>query len=544
MISFKRLIARERFVPGDGSRSAWVEAIATVILVSLGLYLRLGGVAIGRTLGFWMDEANWAIRTVDRPLQDQLIRPIGFMLLTRWSVALLGKWELAFRLLPWLAGLATPFITVLLARRFLQRPAARLLLIGVLSLSPVAIDFSKEFKPYGVSLMLHLLLPLLALRWYQTRRMRDLVVCGVAAPLALFFAQDALFIYPGLFLVLGLESWRSRSFRQLGAVAGFAVLSLGIILGMYFTIWSRLPRNQSDFWGKKYGVFYLPKKGSDTALGWYAGKYAEIAEFPGARRDLFDPELVPRPLHKRIRSLDEFVWLALHGMGLAAMALQRRYREALLFLSPVLVCTVFNVLGYWPYGAFRTNLFLLAGMSAIAALGVDWKALQARAWTALVPVALFVILPLAVSKNDWGATKQVPITSSSQMAELLERILALPETQSIRKEPLILDNHSYSVFRYYTRHHARSDEWRDAVVEKFDVRRRKMLHHVFNGARRLRPGQRGWIMIRHPKPPPRDLRPRLMAAEPPNYFYRIEGPKRRPRRKPRPAVDAKTADRP
>jgi Dolichyl-phosphate-mannose-protein mannosyltransferase len=535
-----------RFAPGDGSRSAWIEAIATVVLVSLGLYMRLGGVAIGRTIGFWMDEANWAIRVVDKPLEAQLIRPIGFMLLTRWSVALFGKWEFAFRLLPWLAGLATPFITAFLARRFLNRPAARLLMVGILSLSPVAIDFSKEFKPYGFSLMLHLLLPLLALRWYQTRRTWDLVVCGIAAPLALFFAQDALFLYPGLFLVLGLETWRSRNFRQLGATAGFAVLSAGIVLGMYFMIWSRLPKNESDYWGKKYGVFYSPKKPSDTALGWYAGKYAEIAEFPGARRDLFDIERVRRPTLQRLKSIDKRVWLAMHLLGLAVMGLQRRYREALLFLSPALVCTAFNVLGLWPYGTFRTNLFLLAGMSAIAALGLDWKVLQKRAWAALVPVALLVLLPLAVSKNDWGATKQVPTTSSSQMAELIEQVLELPETQNIRGEPLIVDNHSFSVFRYYVRHHARAEQWRDQLDEKFDVQRRKMPQDVFKAARRLPPGQRGWLMVRYKKsprelPPPRALRPRLMAVQNGNYVYMVQGPERK--RKSGPAVSSPTAER-
>jgi hypothetical protein len=539
MISFRRLTERWRFAPGDGSRSAWVECIATVLLVCLGLYMRLGGVAIGRTIGFWMDEANWAILTVDAPLKELVIRPIGFMLLTRWSVALLGKWEIAFRLLPWLAGLATPVIAVLLARRFLQRPAARLLLIGILGLSPLAIDFSKEFKPYGVSLMLHLLLPLLVLRWYQTRRMRDLVVCGVAAPLALFFAQDVLFLYPALFLVLGLESWRSRNFRQLGAAAGFAVLSVSVVLGMYFMIWSRLPKAQSDYWGKKYGVFYLPESPSDTALGWYAGKYAEIAELPGARRDLFDPELLPPPIRERARSSDQLIWLAVHGLGLLVMALQRRYREALLFLSPVLVCTAFNALGYWPYGAFRTNLFLLAGMSAVAALGMDWKVFEKRAWAALVPVSLLVLLPLGLSKNDWGATKQVATTSSSQMPELLEQILALPEAQNLRHERLILDSHSHSVFTYYMGHHARSGEWREAIGEKFAVERRS---DVFRYARRLPPGRRGWIMLRNEAAPPPDLRARLMAVQAPNHFYMVQGPERRKSRKRSPPATIGVSD--
>lgn len=525
MISLKALTSRLRFVPGDGSRSAWIEAIATIVLVSFGLFLRLGGVVFGGTVGFWNDEANWAIRVMDQPLQDLLIRPIGFLLFTRWSVLLLGKWEFAFRLLPWLAGMATPLISVFLARRFLNRAAARLLFIGILSLSPLAIDYSKEFKPYNISLMLHLLMPLLVLRWYHTRRMRDLVLAALSAPLGLFFAQDVIFLYPGLFLVLGVESWRKRDYRQLGVAAGIAVLSAGVVLGMYFLIWSRLPDNQAEYWGDKYGVFYRPTDPADSRLGWYAEKYTDIAEIPGARRRLFSPEVLPPSSLPQLRALDEWLWLGLHVVGLTVMALQRRGREALLFLSPTLVCAAFNVLGHWPFGTFRTNLFVLAGMSAIAALALDWRGQPKRVWSSLAPVALLVVLPLFASKHDWGLKKRM--VSASQTAEMLDQLLALEETQNIRREPFFLEHHSFNVVRYYVTHHARAAKWRKPVYRKFKLHYRRKPKDVVRSVRRLGPNRRAWVMLRGSKPLPADIQPRLMHRIGNFSLYLVQGPERR-----------------
>ena len=519
-------MSRLRFAPGALSRAGRTEAMATLVLVAFGLFLRLGGVVLGDPIGFWNDEANWAIRVMNDPLQKLAIRPIGFMLLTRWSVTLLGHWEFSFRLLPWLAGLATPLVAVLLARRFLNRAAARLLFIGILSLSPLAIDYSKEFKPYALSLLLHLLLPLLVLRWHDTRRMRDLVLAGLVAPLGVFFAQDVIFLYPGLFLVLGVESWRKRNFRQLSVAAGMAVLSAGVVLGMYSLMWSSLSREkQSSYWGDKYGVFYRPQKHGDSAVVWYSKQYAAIAQVPGSRRSLFSTDVLPPSVVPALRSVDRLLWLGLHLIGLGVMVRQRRLREALLFLSPTLVCAVFNLLGYWPFGVFRTNLFLLAGMSAIAPLALERKQPPKHAWASLLPVALLVLLPVFISRHDWGMSKQLAI--SSKVPQIIEQLLALEETQGIKREPFLLEHHSYNVFRYYVRHHARAPEWSASIDRKFKWKYYGKPKDVVRAARSLRPNQRAWVMLLAKHSLPANLRPRVVVKTRRHVLYTVQGPERR-----------------
>lgn len=526
MTPLKDLVARARarLVRPGGSVSHLIEPATTLLLICMGIVLRLNGVVFGRTIGFWNDEANWAARLMGQPLQEFLIRPMGFMALTRLSASLFGNWEFAFRLLPWLAGLLILPVAVWLAHRFLNRPAARLIFIGILCLSPYAVDFSKEFKPYGVSLLFHLLLPLLALRWLDTRRTFDLVLVGIAAPLGLLFAQDVIFLYPGLFLVLGWGAWQKRSFRQLGAVFGFAVLSASIVLGMYLLIWRRLPKNQEKYWGDKYGVFYRPKDKTETAVNWYAEKYTALAKMPGERRRVWEIDGEPRRWFHELRAADALVWLLLHLAGLTVIVTQRRVRDAALFLSPALVCALFNYLGLWPFGLFRTNLFMLAGMTAVASLGFDWKGREKFAWTVPIPVALLVLLPFLAFQSDWGAKKTVVL--SSQMAEMVEQLLQFGEREHSKRDPFFLDHNSFNVFRYYVRHHAKTSKLRPEVDRQFAYQYKRKAKDVFRAVRKLRPNKRAWIMVRDREQPPADIRPQEMLRMGKHAIYLVHGPER------------------
>jgi 4-amino-4-deoxy-L-arabinose transferase-like glycosyltransferase len=521
------LIARARawLLPTSGAPASRIEPIATLILVLLSTVLRFQGVALGRTIGFWNDEAAWAIRVVEQPLRDLLIRPIGFMAVTRLFVTVFGNSELTFRLLPWLAGLTTPLIAALLARRFLHGAAARLLFIGFLGVSSLAVDFSKEFKPYAISLMLHLLLPLLALRWSESGRARDLVWTGIVAALGLFFAQDVIFLYPGLFLVLAWEARKRRRPRQLFAVVGFAVLSASIVLGMYVLIWKRLPKDQTEYWGDKYGVFHRPKDRTDTAVDWYASKYVEIAEIPAGPRSMLESNAIgPAYLHE-LASAHYLLMFGLHLVGLSVLVRQRRVREALLFLSPTLVCGVVNFLGLWPYGTFRTNLFLLAGMSAVASLGLDWKGRARSTWLSVAPVTLLVILPFLVARRDLGSTKR--LIPASQMAEVIEQMLSVEARQNARREPLYLVAHCYSIFHYYVGYHERVSRWSEKVNGRFDWQHSATPEDVFASVRQLPADERAWIMVRgrHPSPPA-DLRAREVLQQDKMTVYVVQAPPR------------------
>jgi Dolichyl-phosphate-mannose-protein mannosyltransferase len=440
--------------PGSGP----VEQLALWALVAAGWFFRARGVLFGERIEMWIDEADWAMRMFERPLSEHMIRPPGFVLFARLSASVFGGSELSFRLLPFLAGMATPVVAVLLARRFLKVPAARIMFVAVISFSLLPIDFTKEFKQYAIGVLIQLLVPLLTLRWIASKRQRDLLIVGVAAPVALMFSQDVMFLYPGLFLTLALETWLRKDYRQLAIACGSGALAAVIVVGMYVAIWSHIPKGQAEeHWGRRYDVFYLepgrPNATEESRAAWLADKYAGMAAFPANRHSFWrEGELFPIPkrIFEPLSEVDYDFWLFLHAGGLVTLAYKRRWREALLFWSPVLVATALNQLGRWPLGAFRVNLFVIPGMTAVACCAFEWYKPAEAKLLALLPALVLVLAPFVLFERDWHAQKKGEAASAVlfMLHELEQK-----RGSSSEREKLYMDSHACSPFKYYTRYH-------------------------------------------------------------------------------------------
>ncbi|HWP08945.1 MAG TPA: hypothetical protein VNN72_24545 [Polyangiaceae bacterium] len=433
----------------------------------------IAGIAL-RTRGFfveprplWRDEAGWAFILHRVHLLEPSIRPLGFMALCKLLVHLFGAREVILRLLPWLAGVGSTLLVVPLAERLLVSRAARLFLIGVVALHPAAIDFCKEFKPYSVSLFLHSSCLFLVLRYLDTRSVGRLAL-ALGLPLAgVFFAQDVVFAIPGLYLAILLRPWRDRRLSHLYATAAFAALTLATLLLLYLFFWRQLdvgPSGDATFWAKKYDVFYLPR-GHEGRWHWALRKYADIAAFPGERR-----------LHWHLASflsaksagaaakLFGALWVILHVAGVVGLVRQRRWTALILSATALVVLIAFNQLHFWPFGTFRTNLFVLVYSALLASFGVDtWRHL---ARLELAPVLCFVVIPLVAFERDWHAQK-IWGGHESGFADLSKALdKARPPRSGGPREPLVLDEQVCSVFDYYLslqpdyRHFARTFERR------------------------------------------------------------------------------------
>ncbi|HEX7669904.1 MAG TPA: glycosyltransferase family 39 protein, partial [Polyangiaceae bacterium] len=288
------------------------ELGVTLALVGLGIWLRARGYLFS-TEALWLDEAGWATHLIEDPLASHLIRPIAFMALTKALVGLFGASEAALRALPWAAGLATTLMAPVLARRLFQSAAARLLFVGILALDPAAIDLSKEFKPYSVSLALHAAFLLAVLTYRDSRLPRDLAWALALSVPGVLFAQDAVFAYPGVFVVLGVDAIHRKKWRHLFAVATAALTTIGIIGSLYFFVWRKLDRAGDEaFWGKKYDVFFVPPKtGPGDQVGWLSDKYAKLAETAGERNITWSSERWTKTTVTNLKAVDDLLWLTL-----------------------------------------------------------------------------------------------------------------------------------------------------------------------------------------------------------------------------------------
>ncbi len=493
------------------TRALSLEVVATWSLVAAGLVFRARGVLFGSRLEFWNDEASWAMHIFERPLSENVIRPPAFVILSQLSAMAFGYREIGFRLLPWVAGMLTPIVAVFLAQRFLRTAAARLLFVATISLSFNAIDFAKEFKQYSVALLIHLLLPLLAFNWLRSRTQRDLIVVCAVAVASLLFSQDVMFLYPGLFLTLLIEAARRRDKRQLVIVLAGGAAALSLVLGSYFMLWSRIKKdNAEQHWGNRYNVFYLKsqtsRRGSqgDSQLKWFAGKYQQMAAMPNTRRDQWDDKVLSEPTLEKAREVDRWLWTGLHVAGLLLLFRARRVPELLMFWSPVLAMSAANFAGRWPTGAFRTNLFLLAGMTAIACCALEWGRPSVARLRSLLPAFALLVAPLLLLESDYHSHK--PGVYSAGVLNLLGRLQRDRGPVGAGKEPLYMDTQACQPFIYYTRYHPSGKALWKELEPRVKPECGRVSRKLAQSAVKLERGERAWFILVNKTRMPKQLR--------------------------------------
>lgn len=494
----------------DRMRLHPVRFTVTSIVVLLGIFLRARGYLFDRH-GLWLDESSWALMLMREPLITLLIRPIGFMSVSKVLALLFRPSEIVLRSLSWLAGTGVVLLAPALSRRLFRAPAARLLFVAVLALHPAAIDLSKEFKPYSVSLFGHMVVLHLVLRYLDTQRSSHLVTALVAAPVAGLFAQDMVMAYPGMFLLLGWDTFRQKRYRLPWVVGGAAVILL-ILFAQYWFIWRNLvAHDEAQYWGHKYNIFYV-KSPRHSHLAWWFDRYRDLAGSPGFRRRYWNADFLTRDQLKSLGVWDSYLWQLLQAAGIVALAVFRRSREAILLLLPFATISFFNTTGHWPFGMFRTNLFLVGYAAAVAAMAFDWGGPAVSRWLALIPATLLVLLPFAVLDRSWNERKRA-LTYDTDMPLMIK---ALTEREPPRdgedKAILILSRRTCDTYEYYATLNPGTRKYRKALRKTFDVRCTKSSEELESALSELVPSEgHAWLLTDVSTAELNDLKKRLRS---------------------------------
>jgi hypothetical protein len=458
----------ERFKAGwqevtAGSWELRTYRVGIVLALWIGVVLRVSGHYFDQS-ALWQDEASWARRLVERSVLDMPIRPLAFMWLAQQLATLFGPSEFWLRFLPNTASIVALGFMPYIATQLLKSRLSRFLLVFVWAIQPALIDYAKEFKPYSFEVLVHLVPLLLYLKYRQTSRLGYLWVFLGCLPFLFPFAYNIAFAYPGL-LSWGLyEAYRQRNLRGAAFAIGCGAACLALV-GAIFSVMTlnRVASSKNEkYWGGKYDVYYTQDQADVgwTRSAWMSSKYSDMASLPGLRREVWDaPKIAGETLPKLVAQGDRLLWLGLHLAGLAYLLLRRRELFVLLFL-PFLLLIAANVLGKWPIGAFRTNLFLCAYLLPIAALGFDWIAthsVRARIAGGAVIASLTIVPTLAFgfdfreTKSFWGARNHEATAIMRTLKE--QRDQALRADPKLPKELLLLDCHTRSPIDYYLEVH-------------------------------------------------------------------------------------------
>ena len=219
------------------------------IVIGCGVVARL--VEYLRNRGYWLDEGSLAsvIRHTTwggffRPLSHAQLAPVGFLVLERLALQVMGDRQLVLRLLPLLGGLFSLWLLRVIAARSLT-PRAALLAIGMFAFSDDMIYCSSELKPYSTDVTVALVCLLLGQQHLdgKTSSVRRLALLALAP----WFSFPSVFMLAGVGFVLFVSAGWKRKPREVLELVGIGTIWLVSIAAAQWLARRQLGESQGMF---------------------------------------------------------------------------------------------------------------------------------------------------------------------------------------------------------------------------------------------------------------------------------------------------------
>ncbi len=394
-------------------------------LIGIGIVLRLNHYLSNRAL--WMDECWRAMDILQRSFSEIVLgqkltvpSPLGFSVLSKISVMLLGNHEYSFRFLSISAGILSLFIFYQLAKKILVARAVPLAL-GLFVFCDSFIYFSGEAKQYSTDVLMSLSVLFLAVRLLSgIKTSRDIFLFAAVGMLAAWVSYPALFVLLSTACVFIYSALVRRDFadlrRQAAVYTGWACM----VLVVYVLAISK--RGDIKGLASMWSSSFLPGPiFSKASLCWLGDRLLSVFENPVGLRF---------PL----------VGLGLFSLGLVHLS-KRKPREAFLLVMPLFIPLILSVLRLYPFSG-RALIFICPGMILFICEGVSFLMQRGRTGMALgiVIYGLMLVYPV---KNAVG---HFPDPYVKEDIRPLMKYLA---EHSQADDGLILSGGTLYAFQYY-----------------------------------------------------------------------------------------------
>ncbi len=312
-----------------------------------------------------------------------------FYVLTIWGLAqIFGGSEVVLRSLSFIFGVGTVLLFWFTARR-LATPAASLLGLALVAVSPVMVYFSKELKQYSGDAFFAVLLVWLTERFLERPGHAGWLTLALAGFLALGFSHGTVFVLPMLLAVVWLKTPRAEKLRVVGLGAFW-----GLTVAVFYLIFYR---RQVDpelvaYWAGDFPDF----SGLVPLVVWLGGALGRYFHY------FFSPFFAPT-----------WGWLwgvVFTALGLLVLSREGSRRLVLYWGGPLLLTLAAASLHRYPfmgnYNGSRLLLFSAPWLYLIAALGLTavfaWLRRQPFRWLApaLAALILATTQPLALVQEN------------------------------------------------------------------------------------------------------------------------------------------------
>ncbi|MDQ6650637.1 MAG: hypothetical protein M3Z02_11085 [Actinomycetota bacterium] len=354
----------------------------------------------------WYDE-NWRAVQVSSPTGlfhdlSHAVAPsaLGWLALERTSVRLLGNTEFALRLPSLLALLALGLVTCRLAGRFLPRYAA-LALAALVMLNVPLLAYGLAFKPYLVEAAATVgVVELWLTAADRPARWHRLLPCYVGMAALVVLGVPVLFVLPGLYVFDLLRAGQAqRGQRELSRLA--MMTAVGLVAGAHYLFYLA-PQGRTLAGGQYWSPNYLPvHSGLRPILDflvfqavWFVKALGTAGMLPP---DTFYVSLRTSSLLQPPSGL--LAYLSMLGLGsalligIAALLRHPRLRPVPVAVAGALLVQVaVSSRGLWPFGANRTNLFLVPLLAVMVAAGLRAIVHKARLRRPIRAAALLLLV--------------------------------------------------------------------------------------------------------------------------------------------------------
>ncbi|RPD51751.1 glycosyltransferase family 39 protein [Paracnuella aquatica] len=264
---------------GSGNLLIW-------IFIFSGIALRLFHYFDNRSL--WVDEVYLSsslirmnyLELMAPALDYEQKAPIGFLWLVRTAVMLFGKSEMALRLVPLLAGIASLLLFLPLCRQFLK-PLGVAVAIGIMALAPPLIYHSVEIKQYSMELLATVLLLLFYAKWQHRHDLKGLIVWGLCGAAVVWFSYASIFILMGMAGAMALHALLNRRWPHLVQATVLGTFWLASFALNYFLFTNKYADSEwlVTWFAKEGGFMPLPPKNMND-VKWYATILSKVFYYP------------------------------------------------------------------------------------------------------------------------------------------------------------------------------------------------------------------------------------------------------------------------
>lgn len=358
--------------------------IFIIFLILIGGSLRLKHFLENPSL--WLDEAALAINIAQRTL-DQILSstyresvllptaPIGFLAIEKVMIQLFGLSESAWRFFPFLVSIFSIIrFSALLKENFSK--LITVLALSFLLFSPTLIYYSAELKHYAFDVAFAIFLIWSAFRILNSSKELNTLFLGVLGFFSIIFSYSALFILPGVWMVLVAASLFKKQYTRLKFLLIIVAVWLYLFGVVYIFELSQISGSKvlSGMWNNSF----LPADGTVMKkIEWSINAFLDFFKY------MFGAGI-------------NYPAIILFFVGCFKMFKESKDKFFILII-PLILCFIATVLRKYPFYE-RFLLFLFPCIYIFMAKGIEFIFVETRNRVVLIVLCSFLLIrPIAAS---------------------------------------------------------------------------------------------------------------------------------------------------